>query len=110
MTSSNTERLTNPGRDVPHGLRAVEHDDPFGKAVGEPSIPIPYGRVKCAVLPLHPVGSRVTPLDGGLTIDEEDEAPVGHEVGDGDVQLEHAVDAQPARDPLVGERRVEEAI
>ena len=95
---------------VPDRLRAVEDDDPRREALGELPVAVRHGRVKRAVLLLHAVGGRARALGGGLTVDEQDERAVGREIGDGDVQLEHTVDAEPARDALVRERRVEVAV
>ena len=55
-------------------------------------------------------GDEPARCGGGLTVDEQDERAVGREIRDGDVQLEHTVDAEPARDALVRERRVEVAV
>jgi UDP-glucose 4-epimerase len=61
-------------------------------------------------LALDPVGGGAS-LDGDLGIDEDEERAVGQHAARGDeVQLEDALDAEPARDALVREGGVDVAV
>jgi UDP-glucose 4-epimerase len=78
-----------------------------GEALAELPIAVRDCRAKGAVLPLDAIGCRASACGGGLRVEEEDERAIRREIGDGDVQLEDPVDAEPATDALVRKRGVE---
>ena len=92
------------------GGRAVENDDAFGEPLRQLTVAVGDGRLERAVLPLDAIRRRAGARCGRVGVEQENERAIGREIGDGDVQLEHAVDAKPSGDPLVGERRVEVAV
>src|SRR5919199_3644657 len=91
-------------------LRSVDDDDPVRKHRGELTVCAVDGARKVVALALDPVG-RATATPCNLRVDEDEERRVRQEpTGRLQVQLEDPVDAEVARHPLVGKRRVDVAV
>ena len=87
-------------------------DDPLGEHRRQLAVrPVDLAQERVA-LALDPVaGRRRSGVAASSRVDDEQEGPVGKEAANRvEVQLEHALDAEAARDALVGERRVEVAV
>src|SRR3954453_2054421 len=102
-----TDRLGELGR----RQRAVDRLDAVGEHARELTERVVDGAVEFGALALDPVGRRAAAAEGLGRVEEDHEGHVGEETTRRlQVQLEHALDAEAARDPLVGERRVEIAV
>src|SRR5438105_7894406 len=92
-------------------LRAVERDDPLREHRGQLPIGPVDGGAKVSSLALDAVGRVPGPPRRLVRVEEDQERAIGEEpAGRLEVQLQHAVDSEPTRDPLVGERRVDVAV
>src|SRR3954471_22572183 len=97
--------------EVGRGLGAVERLDALREDAGELAVGAVDLLAEGAALALDPVTRRAGPRGRLVRIDEEQERAVGQEAADRvQVQLEHALDPEPAREALVGKRRVEVAV
>ena len=92
--------LTNLLRDPVGLLRAVEGDDAPGEELGQLPVAVGDDAAELVVLTLDPVEPGRVTRARSLVVDVEDERAVGQQAaGDRQVELEHALDAEPARDP-----------
>src|SRR5947207_14536666 len=100
--------LADTGCNRLRGEAAVESDDATGELVGELPIAVGDQAPEVLVLALDPVeAGRVTGPGRGW-IDVEDERPVREQAaGHGEVELEHALGAEAARESLVHDRGVD---
>src|SRR5829696_2615265 len=86
----------------------LDRDDPLGEALGQLAVGRIDARAELAVFALDPVGVAAGPPRGRGRVDQQQERAVRQNTLDGgEVELEHRVQAEPTRDPLVGERRVD---
>src|SRR6478609_6115029 len=91
--------------------RSVDDDEPVRFALGE--LPVSAGGtgVKVVFLALDSVALAAHAPDGIVRADLEQDRAVGHQpLHGGEVELEHALEAEPAGDALVGDRRVDVAV
>src|SRR4051794_39464575 len=115
LASSCSGRLSNAVKDLAPDLvggpGAVDGRDPLRErgrqlAVGRVDAP-----AEGVVLALDPVARLAEAARGLLRIDQQKVGAVGHETADRVlVELEHLLQAEASRDPLVRERRVEVAV
>src|SRR4051794_35307258 len=110
-SGSGSNASKNRLRQVAGGGRRVEGLDPAGGEGGQPAGGRGGPRPETARPRLDPVGS-VGLARGRLgRVEQEQERAVGQERARRvEIQLEDALDAEPARDPLVRERRVDVAV
>src|SRR5436190_16784245 len=97
--------------DLARRARAVDRLDSLRIALGQSAVSGVDVDAEVVVLALDPVaaGADTSRRLGG--VDEQQERAVGQHPADRvQVQLEHLLEAEPAREPLVGERRVEVAV
>src|SRR5215210_810271 len=92
-------------RDLSWRPRAVDGRDPLGEVLGELAVGRVDAHPEIVVLALDPVAA-VADAPGGLRrVDQQQEGAVGQEPAHRlQVQLEHALEPEAARDALVGER------
>src|SRR5919198_1348100 len=108
-------KLSNLSTDL-HGevagrLRPIERDDPLGEHRGQLSIGPVHGGAKVTAFALDTVGIAAGPPRRLSRVEEDQEGAIREEPARGlEVQLQHALDAEAARDPLVGERGVDVAV
>ena len=97
--------------DLVRRLGRVERDAPLGEHAASFAVAVGHGW-RGRRRPRSRSGrARRWPRGRRRRLEREHERAVGQQAaGDDHVQLEHALDAEPARDPLVDERRVEVAV
>src|SRR5262245_35707212 len=108
----------NPWKPIAHLLRnlldrprAVEHPDPPRQDRAQLTVRLVDLAQELVALALDPIAGRAGAPPRLLGIDQQKERHVRKDASDRvHVQREHTVDAEPARDALIGERRVEVAI
>src|SRR5262245_45722603 len=89
---------------------SVHGNDAVGEHLGQRTVRRVDGAVELPPLALDPV-RRLGALKRHLGIHEHEERPVWQQLaGDDEVEVEHALEAEPAGDSLVRERRVDVAI
>ena len=111
MISSNTVELQSHGcGEIVGRTKAVEYTYPVGEALDDLSEAGRHDRAELLSLPLDPIRVGAHASGRGLRIEQDHERPVRHEVSDGDVQLEHTIDAEAPRDTLVDDGGVEIAV
>jgi UDP-glucose 4-epimerase len=111
MISSNIRDLLPDERsEVVGGTRAVEDADPVREASLQIAVAVGQRDLEVAALSFDPVEHRTNAPGRSPGVHEQDEGAVRHQVSDRDVQLEHRLDAETARDALVDERRVQIAV
>ena len=94
-----------------HGSFPVDSDDALGKEARQLAVAVVDEAEEGDPLPLDPVARGGRASARLVHVDEEEERHVGEDPADRlDVEAEHAVDAQPTGDALIGERGVEKAI
>jgi hypothetical protein len=98
-------------RDLFRRTHAVEHDDPLRESLRELAVSHVDATVEGLVLALQPVVLPADPDRDLGRIEQQEEGLVRHEPVDSDqVEVEHAVEPEPAPDPLVCDRRVDVAV
>src|SRR6476646_2467120 len=98
-------------RELVRPSRGIEDDDPLRKTLGELTVPRRSAGTEVVALALEPVVVALDTRRHGTRSELEQEGPVGkHPADRGEVQLEHALEPEPARDPLVRDRRVQVAV
>src|SRR5947199_7774752 len=91
--------------------RPVDRHDPPREGCRELPVGLGDPSAEGVVLALDPVAGLAQPPRRPLGIEQQQKGAVGKDPADRvDVQLEHPLHAEPARDPLIGERRVEVAV
>src|SRR5918999_2692317 len=97
--------------DLLRRARRVERDDPAREDRSELRIRGPHRVLEALALALDAIRSFLLPTRGLVRVEHEQEGAVGEDPADRvHVQREHLVDAEPASEPLVGERGVEVAV
>src|ERR687892_683883 len=92
-------------------LGPVDGNDTLGEDLGELAVGAVDVPGELGALALDPVRLLVLAGRGLLERQEQEKGAVGQETARGEqVELEHALDAQAAREPLVGERGVDVAV
>src|SRR5213083_1254422 len=92
-------------------LRSVDRRDPAGEGRAQLAVRLVDLAQELVALALDPVTGRPGTAPRFVGIDQQQEGHVGKDASDRvHVQRENAVDAQAARDSLVGKRRVEVAV
>src|SRR3954453_21175939 len=97
--------------DLVRWAAAVDGDDPVGKELRDLAVGAVDARAEVVVLALDPVPARRHPARGELRVDKEQVRAIReHSARRVQVELQDALEAEAARDPLVGERGVEVAV
>src|ERR687884_1084048 len=115
LASGCSGKVSNLSTDL-HGevsgrLRSVEPADPLREHRGQLPIGPVDGGAKVTALALDAVEVVAGPPRRLVRVEEDEERAVGEEpLHRLEVQLQHALDAESARDSLVGERRVDVAV
>src|SRR5919201_281176 len=95
-------------RDLDGTAAAVDARDPLREGVRQLPVGVVDPRAEVRVLALDPVALAAHPAARLSRVDQEQVGAVGEHAADRvQVELEHALETEPARDPLVRERRVE---
>src|SRR5438552_12326035 len=102
--------LTHLLRELGRRTRAVERDDPLREDRGEAAVGLVDGAQELVVLALDPVGA-VLARACVRRVEKQHERPLRHQPARrSERQLQHAPDAEAARDPLVGDGGVDVAV
>src|SRR3954452_24851479 len=103
--------LTDRLRDLVGGVGAVERDDPLGELGRERPEAFVGAAPEVLALALDPVRLPGAAPPRGVGVEQDEKGAVGQQaVRDHEVEVAHALLAEPARDALVGDRRVEVAV
>src|SRR5215207_297415 len=103
--------LENLLRDLVHRTVAAQRDDTLGEEPGELAVTVVHEGHEGVALALNPVAGSDRALDRLLDVDEEQEGDVREDSADRvEVQREHPLDPEAARDSLIDERRVQEPV
>src|SRR5215210_2073722 len=98
-------------RDLPWRPCAVDGGDPLREELRELAVRRVDPRAEVVVLPLDPVAALADATRRLHRVDQEQKGPVGKQPADRlQVELEHALQAEAAREALVGERGVDVAV
>src|SRR4051794_38112029 len=99
------------GGDLLGWERAIEGDDALGEQLGQPAVALGDRAAEVVVLALDPVEAGRVARPRRLRVDVEDEGAIRQQaLCDGEAELEHALGAEAARDPLVDDRGVDVAV
>ena len=103
--------VKNLAPDLSGGARAVDGDDSLGEGCGELLVGLSHALAETVVLALDPVAWVTAPPGRLFRVDDEQVRAVGEDPADRmEIELEHAVEPEPTRDSLIGERRVDVAV
>src|SRR5262249_37505179 len=103
--------IPDDSREVGGRARAVQLPDPLGEPRGQLLVGLGDRRLALDAVAFDAVGVGARAPRGLLRVERDEEGSVGEQAACRlEVEVEHVLDAEPARDALVGERRVDVAV